>query len=350
MFDRDRARPLASLAAASIAAASLAGSAGATFTAAGGWGTVRSTTLSSRGLAILASRPWISKRYAGRSGESVDVSVSPAYASEPGASQRWGSFFSALIHGPELASLEAYVAPLAEVEAICGADALGCYGTNHLVTMGEANHGVSAESVATHEYGHHIAANRSNAPWVALDWGPKWWASSVEVCSRTRAGTAFPGDEGLNYSFNPGEAFAESYRVLIEEADSGVASGWAIVDPSFRPNPDALAAIRRDVLEPWVGPRTETIHGKFLRGSRTWTRQVRTPLDGDLHLRLTTTGGGAADVTLLSGDARTVLAKSSWDPSGSRSIEYRLCGMRSLRVRVNSGAAPARFALRVTVP
>jgi hypothetical protein len=78
--------------------------------------------------------------------------------------------------------------------------------------------------------------------------------------------------------------------------------------------------------------------------------QVATPLDGDLRLRLTALGGGADDVTLLSNDGQTVLAKASWDTSGAKSIEYRVCGARSVRVRVTRGAAAARFTLRVAVP
>ena len=62
-----------------------------------------------------------------------------------------------------------YLAPPSQVSAICGGeDILGCYGDDRLVAPGEDMFEVSAESVITHEYGHHIAANRSNAPWRAL--------------------------------------------------------------------------------------------------------------------------------------------------------------------------------------
>ena len=52
---------------------------------------------------------------------------------------------------------------------------------------------LSAEAIIAHEYGHHVAANRSNAPWAALDWGTKRWATYIQVCGRARDGRALPG-------------------------------------------------------------------------------------------------------------------------------------------------------------
>src|SRR5438034_7045369 len=74
--------------------------------------------------------------------------------------------------------------------------------------------GTSKETVLVHELGHNVAANRDNAPWSAVDWGTKRWATYMNVCARHDAGTAFPGDEADHYLLNPGEAFAETYRLL----------------------------------------------------------------------------------------------------------------------------------------
>jgi hypothetical protein len=308
-------------------------------------GTIRTTTLDAAGLRRLASHEWLSHK-----GSALRLSISPAYASDPGSQQRWTTFFMSLLHGPELDLLDVYVAPVTEVEQICGGDAFGCYGYNHLVVMGEANDGVTAEMVARHEYGHHVASNRMNPPWLAVDWGTKRWASAVGVCSRVSAGTAFPGDEDVNYELNPGEAFAESYRVLVETNGTGVGYDWPILDDSFRPTAETLAAVREDVLHPWTGPAGRTIQAKFLRRSHTWITTVATPLDGDLRVRVTTPGGGADGVTLLSGDGQTVLANGTWSTSGGKSIAYRVCGERSVRVRVARGGAAARFTVRVQAP
>jgi len=309
------------------------------------------TTLLDSAPRQLAAASWSGGTYPAPEGEHVTIYVSTSYPEAESLAQHWADFFGSLPHGKELSAAKVYIAPLDQVAEMCfTTEALGCYGGQTLVVVGETTDGISPSSIATHEYGHHIAANRSNAPWLAIDWGTKRWASQAGICSRATAGMAYPGDEGGNYSLNPGEGFAESYRVLVETNGTAVGYDWPIVDPSFRPTPLSLAAIREDVLHPWVGPTTKTIQTKFLRGSRTWTTQVATPFDGDLRLRVTAPGGGADDVTLLSSDGRTVLATGSWASTGGKSLEYRVCGARSLRVRVTRGVAAARFKLQVQAP
>jgi hypothetical protein len=351
MANRARGGLVAALTAACLAAVSASAGAGASAPApASAHARFRTTTLDAKGLERLAARPWLRLQSRAASGPGLKVAISLAYASDPGALQRWTDFFTSLLHGPELDLLDAYIAPLPEVEEICGGEALGCYGSNHLVVMGEASFGISAETVARHEYGHHVAANRLNPPWPAADWGTKRWASAAGVCGRVAAGTAFPGDEDMNYELNPGEAFAESYRVLVETNGTAAGYDWPILDESFRPTAETLAAVREDVLHPWAGPTERTIQAKFLRRSRTWTTTVTTPLDGDLRVQVTNPGGGADGVALLSGDGQTVLANGAWSTSGGKSIEYRVCGGRSLKVRVTRGGAAVRFTLRVQAP
>ena len=108
--------------------------------------------------------------------------------------------------------------------------------------------GVDPKMIATHEYGHHVAFNRVNPPWQAVDWGTKRWASYANVCTRTAAGSAYPGDEDGHYLQNPGEAFAETYRLLNESEAGATNFIWPIVDRSFFQLPDlrpALAAPAR---------------------------------------------------------------------------------------------------------
>jgi hypothetical protein len=299
----------------------------------------------------LSSASWWGGTYTVPDGQRISLYISTSYPQVDAIAQQWVSFFGGLPHGAELSAAKVYIAPLDEVAELCYSDeVVGCYGGQELVTVGDSGAGYAPASIAAHEYGHHIAANRSNAPWQALDWGTKRWASAMGICTRVATGMAFPGDEGANYSLNPGEGFAESYRVLAETGGAAVASDWPIVDPSFRPTPDALAAVREDIFHPWTGPTSTTVRGKFLRRSRSWSTQLATPLDGDLRLRVTVAHGGADDVTLLSGDGRTVLATGSWASSGGKYAEYRVCGARSLRVRVTRGGAAARFTLQLQVP
>jgi hypothetical protein len=309
------------------------------------------TTLLASSPRHLSAASWWGGTYGVADGQQVSLYISTRYPQVDAVAQRWVDFFGGILHGKELSLVKVYIAPLDQVEEMCfSTDVLGCYGGQTLVTVGDSTDGISPASIAAHEYGHHIAANRNNAPWTAVHWGTKRWATQVGICSRASTGLAYPGDEGANYSLNPGEAFAESYRVLVETSGTAVGYDWPIIDPSFRPTSQSLAAIREDVLQPWSGPTTKTIRGKFPRNGRTWTTQVATALDGDLRLRVMVPGGGADEVTLLSGDGRTVLATGSWASSGGKSAEYRICGTRSVRVRITRGGTAARFTLQIQTP
>jgi hypothetical protein len=291
----------------------------------------------------LADVAWFGGTYPTADGQHIAVFVSTSYPNAPALAQYWVGFFAGLPHGPELSRATVYVAPLDELQQMCGSsDVAGCYGDGELVIPGDASAGVAPESVAVHEYGHHIAANRSNAPWRALDWGTKRWATAMGVCPRVAAGTAFPGDEHGYYTLNPGEAFAESYRVMVETNGTGEGDSWPIVDPSFRPSPDALTALREDVVQPWTGPAQTTIRGRFTAGAHTWRTTITTPLDGDLRIRT-----AEDDLTLLSGSR--VLAKSAWTSAGGKELDYRVCGSRTVSLRVSRGTA-ARFTLRISRP
>ena len=310
---------------------------------AGGATTIRSGRLDAHALRRLAAIAWDGGRYTAASGESVRVFVSPAYGADSDVGQHWADFFASLVHGSELGLLTAYIAPLDEVQEMCGGgEVLGCYWGQKLVAVGDAVDGLDARSIATHEYGHHVAWNRVNAPWVAEDRGTKRWASAMNICARVQTGTAFPGDEGSAYTLNPGEAFAESYRVL-NETQAGLPFTWPIVDPSFRPDANALQALREDVVHPWTAPTTKTVRARFARGRHTWTLKLATPLDGELSVRL---AQGSDDLSLLA-DGRTVLARGSWTSTGGKSLKYVICGQRSLLLRVTGGG---RFALEVTQP
>ena len=298
-----------------------------------------------------AAPTWWGGTYPLPDGQHVTLSISTRYPQVDAVAQQWVAFFAGLPHGPEMSLVRVYVAPLEEVGEMClSAEALGCYGGQRLVTVGESSAGVAATSIAAHEYGHHVAANRNNAPWRAVDWGTKRWATAVGICGRVAAGTAFPGDEGSNYFLNPGEAFAEAYRVLAEGGGAAFAFDWPLVDPGFRPDGAALAAVQADVVQPWTAPTTTTLRGAFFGKSRNWTTSLATPLDGDLRVRVDVVGSGADDLAILSPDGRRVLARGTWQSGGGKAAEYRVCGARTLRLRVVRGGAARRFVLRVTKP
>jgi hypothetical protein len=326
-----------------IAAAALA--ALATAVPAGG------AVLGSAGGPAAAEPPgWSGGSFRTSTGESVTVFVSASYPPEQAPAQKWAEFFAGLPHGIELASVVVRVATPGEVTQLCGGAALGCYGAHELIMPGEPFDGMAPEEVARHEYGHHIAANRANPPWQAADWGPKRWASAAGICQRSQRQTAFPGDDGSHYRLDPGEAFAESYRVLAERSAGATLATWGLVDGSFYPSPAALQAVERDVLSPWTRATTTRSSARFrASGPRRRLIPLATPLDGELTAELKLPPGRLDTLDLLGADGR-VLARGLWSGTRTRRLSFVVCGQRRLSLRVTSAGLPGRFDLTVSRP
>jgi hypothetical protein len=293
-------------------------------------------------LAAMPPGPAWGGTFTASTGEPVTIFVSRTYPEDPAVAQRWADFLASLIHGSELSSLTAYLAPSGEVSGICGPQALACYSPSEslLVAPGDdPASDLSAEAVVTHEYGHHVAAHRSDAPWAAVDYGTKRWSSYEQVCAKTRAGDLFPGAETLpRYQLNPGEAFAESYRVLNERKAGVPEAPWDIVSQSLYPDSTALTLLEQDVTTPWTGATTTT--RAATARSRVFT--IATPLDGTFTATLR---GPAKRLTLdVTNTSGTRLARAI--ARGRATVRTTLCGQRSVRVRVS---AATRVAFRLTV-
>ena len=295
---------------------------------------------------------WHGGAVVARTGEQVTVFVSDTYGTAANGVQEWADFIAGLIHGSELSLLTAYIATPDEIRSLCNAvDVLGCYGASRLVAAGEPVNGVNPQEVVRHEYGHHVAANRLNPPWQSIDWGTKRWATQANVCSRAGAGSAFPGDEGSRYTLNPGEAFAETYRVLNDVRGFGAAIDWQLVDASFLPNTDALQAVEQDVFRPWTGPTATVVHGRFREtGGGIWTMQLPTPLDGSLSVDLSFPATTRYHVVLTDEGGRRVLARGSPSGATSESLTFVICGERSPRLLVTRRGRPGPFALHILRP
>ena len=282
-------------------------------------------------------------------GEQVTVYVSDAYPPERVSPQVWADFFARLLHGEELRLATIRIAPLAEVADICGPQALGCYGGNELVVGGDVVNGVTPEEVARHEYGHHVAAHRTNPPWRALDWGPKRWATAEDVCRRAAARTAFPADGGANYRLDPAEAFAEAYRAA-NEARAGIPFGWGLVDGSFYPDAAALEAVVQDVTAPWSVSTRQTLSRRFTpKGPRRLLVPLVLPLDGEVAVELRVPVGRLDELELVTPDGR-VLARGLWSGTTTRRLSHVACGVRTVAVRVTRKGSPGRFDLTVSRP
>jgi hypothetical protein len=298
-------------------------------------------------VAAASARAW-GGSYTTSTGETVRVTVSDRYPVDETVSRAWAEYLVSLVHGPELARVTLHLAPYSEVQSLCGFEALACYsGERELIVAPREDFpaGPSAQAVLAHEYGHHIARNRINPPWNTLTYGTKRWASRIGVCSRTTEGTLFPGGQGFRYRLDPGEGFAEAYRVLNELRAGRPETTWEIVDTSLHPDGLALAALEQDVLNPWSGPTVRTHSGTFrARGKPTRSFSLATALDGSLRIR-------------LAAPAKLRLRLSLYDPSrkvtvatGGRSLSTTICGQRSLAVRVTRQAGAGRFSLSISKP
>jgi hypothetical protein len=302
---------------------------------------------------VLALGNYWGGRYSTATGELVTVYVSDGYPQDQTIPQRWADFLDSLVHGPELSQVTAYLAPLDEVQSICGIEALACYSPAQslLVAPGDPpTSDISAEAVVAHEYGHHVAAHRLNPPWPAVDYGTKRWASYNQVCSKTRAGKLHPGAESLPYyTLNPGEGFAESYRVLNQRKLGLPETPWDIVDQSLYPSAQSLALLEQDVTSPWTKPTTTAYRGSLRGGTKSRTISVATGLDGSLRLdvRASSRIRLRFRVSVPSGKA---LATRTVAAAHDSVVSTTICGQRSYSVRVSRLRGAGAFTLSVTNP
>jgi hypothetical protein len=160
----------------------------------------------------------------------------------------------------------------------------------------------------------------------------------------TRDGVAYPGDEDQHYDVNPGEAWAETYRVLNGQNPFS----WPILSDLFAPDQKSLDAARRDVVQPWGGDEYTDQRGRLSR--RQVRRAFRLPVqnDGTIDVRLRSRGSLKAILYVYRAGARRPLAQTR---AGRRArISGAICGVRHIRVAVVRRSGSGAFALRTTLP
>ena len=283
--------------------------------------------------------------YTTSTGEQVRIVVSDRYAVDEARNQRWADFLARLVHGSELATVTLYLVPPVELARFCGPDAIACYDQSDFTIYSAADAfvvDVSPEAAIAHEYGHHVAASRLNTPWATLDWGTKRWATYVGVCARVESGELAPGDENERYGLNPGEAFAEVYRVLNERRLGLVETSWEIVDSAFIPDEAALARVEQDVIAPWQGATTVRRSGRATQ-TRAATVKFGTPLDG--RFAATVRSATPVQVELLFDGV--VVARST---ARVAAVRGTVCGTRSASLRIRSTKGTVPYTVTVARP
>lgn len=297
-------------------------------------------TLSSVG-AFISRAPYVRAA----DGELVRVSASPGLQSTPASLKSYATLFASFVHSSELRSLSVYLAPLSEMRDVCGGEADSCFSPSddEIVLVGETPpDGTPIEEIAAHEYGHHIVLRRSNRPWDAGDWGPKYWATYEGICPRVRLRTAFPGDEDSHYELNPGEAWAETNRVL-----NGGSDPWVRVDRSFAPDLTDLRLARRDILHPFRRNTDSYRRGALRAGAGPVRLHLRAPLDGTDAISVHTSGSLDADLYLYAGGH--LIGRSTRHGHGEL-LRATGCGLGSLTVEVRRRSGAGSFVLHTSLP
>lgn len=277
----------------------------------------------------------------------VTVELSPAYG--PLTRERvlpFVDFLASRRHGSELSRLTLFVVTLEQVKQVCSPQALACYIPSRglmIIPGGQTPAGeVPVEYVITHEYGHHLAANRNNDPWPAVAWGPKAWATHEGVCAGVAQRRYFPGDQQANYVRNPGENWAEAYA----QAHYPGRFRWQF-DPTLAPDAGAIAAVERDVFQPWARNVAVRRRGSLSKRRRSETFPVTTSLDG--RLKLTLKGPRRANFDLQVLNQGRVAVSSRRRGSRDRLVATD-CQVRQFMVRVVRRSGGGRFTLRVQTP
>jgi hypothetical protein len=294
------------------------------------------------------------RSYSLKDGSTVSAAISDRYANtlDTNVAKSYVDFLDSLEHGNELSSLRLFLAPPDEVQAECGGQdgVLACYDsrTKVMVVPGQepdtGASGVTASYVVAHEYGHHIAASRSNHPFRAFSFGPKYWASYERVCDRALHGLLAPGNEAQFYLSNPGEGWAETYAQLrYPQVD------WQY-NPIMKPDAGAFEAARKDVVTPWTANAAKVFRGTFGRfGSRTKRFTFDLNLDGALQVRLK--GPRKANYNLVASSNGRSEGRTS--NSGSRdSLNYEAAcredAVEQVTVTVKRVSGTGPFTLRVS--
>ena len=284
--------------------------------------------------------------------ERVKVYVSRSFPSwSPATNRKWAQAFADMPHGAELSKLTVYVSPYREISSdyVCGSLADSCYDPNDatMYLSGERPpDGADMTQVAMHEYGHHIANFRSNTPWDSVNWGPKYWASAVGVCSLTRRNLMWPTDAADHYEDHPGEIWAETYRLVASAAQRIQADPWEILNPTWNPaaRSNLLSAAARDVNTPWRGPITTNQSGQLDAKTNATKVVVPLSLDGQVSATLKTSGSLKATVALTSASGSQLAA------ANSAQAKATICGVKSVNVVVNRKSGTGSWKLAVTHP
>ena len=295
--------------------------------------------------------------YRAADGSRVEVETSASIGDTPAtrvAAQGYVDFLAGRLHGPELSLLRIFIGPPAEINSDCGGaeGVLACYSRGeqrmYVPDRDPGDGGPFTRDYAlTHEYGHHIAGNRSDYPFPALNYGAKYWSSYEHVCAGAENGLYFPGNQGVHYFQDPGESFADAYAHLhYPDVLWQFAAG-------LRPDAGAFAAIRRDVLTPWKRQVRRTLSGFLGVGRDARSFNLGVALDGVVQLKLHGPPGSSFDLEIRDRHHRLITrsrARGSTDATSALVCRAAGVGSATARLRVLRRGGAGRFTVTARYP
>jgi hypothetical protein len=276
-------------------------------------------------------------------GHAVRVRVSPAYADPQVRAQELVNFLGSLLHAGEMNDLTVALVTPAELRTLCGVGAIACYhpDSEQIIVSGEDSPAGQPprEFVIAHEYGHHVATNRSNKPWRALERGTKRWSTYEGICRGIKRRRIQPG----SYFENPGEAFAEAFAFY--RFPHVIPWMWEIA----RPDQGSFDAIFADVGFPWARRTRLGWSGRLTRKHRREVREIEVPLDGRLTVELDGPSGSDFALVAMAAKRNRVLTRAQ-GRGPDKTLRYTVCGKRRVRIMVRRVKGGGPFEITAARP
>jgi hypothetical protein len=126
----------------------------------------------------------------------------------------YASVLRAAAHGNEISAVTIRIVPAADVDALCGAEAIACYtGRRSAPTIiVPAGRSALVEDSLLHEYGHHLDGSWRVPGVRELNGTPVWWNARGMASLLAAGRVAF--DYSLGWSHSIAEIFAEDYAYI----------------------------------------------------------------------------------------------------------------------------------------
>ena len=172
----------------------------------------------------------------------------------------------------------------------------------------------------------------------------------TSASGRKRASSS-PATRAENYQLNPGEDFAENYRVLNERRLGVEELPWQVVDASLYPDQTALDLLAQDITNPWTSATSRTLRGTF---GPARDRPRLPPPDAARRVVQRHPPGGLGQLPLHAPGRRLPDREPARVPRSVRpvtqSLSFQLCSQRSLQLQVKRVKGSGPFTLTVSQP